>query len=259
VRVRQPGVHREQRHLDGEGEQEREEQPALLGDAEAEASVDDGVADDDVVERAGERLQGEDADEHDEPAGERVEEELHRGRASVRPAPDADDQVHRHEGELEQHVEQQQVGRGEHADDGRLEHEERGGVADEAVLHAVPRGDEDQRHEEGGEQDQREADAVDGEGDARTDRGDPRGGLGELQVIVAEVEAGREPHRRDERRERDDEPDGTHVALLRARCEREQARPDERQEDGEGDRAHQPATQTAASRRSASPATMTAT
>ena len=100
VRVGQPGVEGEHRHFDGEADEERPEHPLLhvqrqvelhqLGDFEgvdAELVV--------VLE-----VQRQDAEQHQDRAGQRVEEELDGGVQLARAAPHADDEVHRHQHQL---------------------------------------------------------------------------------------------------------------------------------------------------------------
>ena len=135
VRVGQPGVEREHRHLDREGEEEAGEGEELERRVEAEAAQRL------VVERAGPRARGDlvgvghaqDRDEHEQRADERVEDELDRGVDAVGAAPDADDQVHRDEHELPEDVEEEHVEREEHADHADLEHQE----GDHVLLHAL--------------------------------------------------------------------------------------------------------------------------
>ena len=81
---------------------------------------------------AGRPVHGHDREQHQHRAGERVEEELEGGIDPPLAAPDADDEEHRDQHALEEHVEQEEIERAEHADHQRLEHEER----DHVFLHA---------------------------------------------------------------------------------------------------------------------------
>ena len=80
---------------------------------------------------AGHRLvhprQADDRDQHQHAAGHRVEDELHRGVDALVVAPDADQEIHRDEDEVPEHVEQEDVERAEDAEHRRLEqqHEDR--------------------------------------------------------------------------------------------------------------------------------------
>ena len=132
VRVGQPGVEREHRDLDGEGEEERQEGEQLQAVGESAGRCVDlerlevegagpGAA---VPCLVGER-RGEDRDQHQQRSDQRVEDELDRRVDPVRAAPDPDDQVHRDEHELPEDVEEEEVEGEEDADQTDLEDEER--------------------------------------------------------------------------------------------------------------------------------------
>ena len=121
VRVGEPGVHREHRHLDGEGHEEGEERPVLqvvrVHDVAQRLDVERqlaGRALDVVHDR-------DDREQHEQAADEREQEELDRRVDAPRAAPDADDEVHRDEHGLPEHVEEEEVGGAEHADHAHLE------------------------------------------------------------------------------------------------------------------------------------------
>ena len=90
------------------------------------SSVETGEALDEEAVGAARALQveGDDGDEHDEPAGQREEQELHRGVLPARTAEATDEEVDRDEHGLEEDVEEEHVGGGEHPDHERLEHED---------------------------------------------------------------------------------------------------------------------------------------
>ena len=79
----------------------------------------------DEVERPLRDPEGDDRGEHQQRAGHRVDDELDVAREPARPAPDADQDVERDQHRLEEGVEEQQVLRGEDADDraGEEEHQ----------------------------------------------------------------------------------------------------------------------------------------
>jgi hypothetical protein len=89
-----------------------------------------------------------------------VEEEFVRGVDPVRPAPHTDDDEHRHQGAFEEHVEQEQVQRGEHPDDQGLQHQEGDHVVDDPVLDRGPAGQDADRHEEGRQQHEQDRNPV---------------------------------------------------------------------------------------------------
>ena len=134
VRVWEPGVEREHRHLDGEGEREggkSEDLKRWVGDRAPQRQQVERPC-----PRAGGGLVaeggGEDRHEHQERADERIEDELDRRVDAVGPTPDADDQIHRHEHDLPEDVEEEEVERQEDAEHPGLEDKE----ADEVFLHA---------------------------------------------------------------------------------------------------------------------------
>jgi hypothetical protein len=187
-------VERHQRGLDGEGGEEAEEQPALR--AVALGQVAQGL----VVEAAaavglGRHVpQGDDGHQHEQPAEQGVEEELDRGVDTLLPAPGADQEVGGDQHGLPEDVEQEQVEGDEHAEHGGLERQQGGDVAAGAVGHA-PGADDGQRREQGGEQQQGQADAVDPDLVAHPQGAHPVGLLAELEARLATVEQQRQRHR----------------------------------------------------------------
>ena len=133
VRVGQPGVEREHRDLDGEADEEPDEDD--LGEGEAE---DGGRPGEDAglgllghledvegvqvrhaaVGQHGRKavvVEGDDGQQHQHRAGQGVEEELDGRVLLARAAPDADEEVHRQEHDLPEHVEEEHVEGGEGA------------------------------------------------------------------------------------------------------------------------------------------------
>ncbi len=102
---------------------------------------------------------GDDADEHERRADHRVDEELQRGVDPLVVAPSADEEVHRHEHDLEEHEEQEQVEADERADDAGLEQQDPGGVRLLVVMRVgTEQGDREQHARE---HDEEQRDAVD--------------------------------------------------------------------------------------------------
>ena len=149
MRVRQPGVEREHRDLDREGQEERQEGEQLEALAEADPSPRTRAAysksnapvHDPVVEarRVG---RGQDRHQHQQRPDQGVQDELDRGVDPVRAAPDPDDQVHRDEDDLPEDVEQEQVEGHEHADQPDLEDEERDHVLLDPLLDRAEGGED---------------------------------------------------------------------------------------------------------------------
>jgi hypothetical protein len=128
-------VEREHRHLDGERHREREEQEALglrregaeqrLVEIEAPRAV---------------RLVGDDQDrdQHEQRAGHGEDEELHRGVDPALSAPDADQEIHRDQHRLPEHVEQEEIERREGAEHAGLEQAHRDHELADAGLDRCP-------------------------------------------------------------------------------------------------------------------------
>jgi hypothetical protein len=123
MRVGQPGVEREHRHLDREAQEERQEDPPLQVERHVQAveqrrrAVDagDGV----VVE-----VERQDAEQHDDAADQGIEEELDRRVEAVGAAPDADEEIHRHQHHFPEQEEEQEVERHEGAEHPGLQHQQ---------------------------------------------------------------------------------------------------------------------------------------
>ena len=148
-------------------------------------------------------VQADDGGQHDQPADQAVEEELHRGVLPARPAEAADQEVHRDEHRLEEDVEQEDVGGGEDADHHRLEQQQPGEVAP-SIGRGVPSAGRSScqeapmttRHEHADEQQHHQRDAVDAEGEGDPEVGDPGHRGGQLEPLAAGVEGDGRPGRR---------------------------------------------------------------
>ena len=104
-------------------------------------------------------VQADHAGQHEQAAGQAVQQELHRGVGPALAAVATDQEVDRDQRRLEQHVEQEHVGRREHADRETLQHQHPGEVrvrAPPTAVAVVPRRQDDDRSEDRGEQDEHE-------------------------------------------------------------------------------------------------------
>ena len=141
-----------------------------------------------------------DRGEHHQTAGELEDQELDRGLLATLAAEPADEEVPRDQRGLEEHVEEEDVGRHEHAQRQGLEREspgeERLGVA---LVGVEPRGADDDGHEQGGEQHEHQGHAVDAERVVGAEDVDPLVGLGELEAAIGVVLRGH--HGREHERE----------------------------------------------------------
>jgi hypothetical protein len=213
VRVRQPGVEGEERHLDRKRDSEGEEHPPFrlpseldaveIDQAEARGSPGGRV-------RPGER---DDGDQHEDAAGHRVEDELHRRVDAAVVSPHPDEEVHRDQHGVPEDVEQEQVDRDEHPEHRGLEREHEEGEVAHALVHRLPRRQQRERGEEGGEDEEEEADAVHADEVLDPERRDPGMLLDELVVGARRIEAGPEPQRRGEGGQREQQRDVPHQRL----------------------------------------------
>ena len=189
--------------LHREREEEPDEQPAADAlrhlDALQVAQQEAGAA-----LRGGDRVEARDRDQHDEAAGERVDQELDGGRAALRAAVAGDQEVRRDQRRLEGDVEQQHVGGHEHEQRESLEEqrereEHRGSPASRLRVADVPLGEQHDRHQDHGHQDEDGAHAVEVERVVRADGGDPRDLLREDRALRVQDEGEDAEHRGGER------------------------------------------------------------
>ena len=163
VHVRQPGVERDERRLDGERGHEAEEQPVLGGGRHAAGGPGGQDA---VVEgqRARVRLVQErkhqDRCEEERRAGRGVDEELGGGVLAVRAAPSRDEEVHRDQHRFPEDEETDEVEAEEDAENCTFEQQEPEDVGLGSVLD-LRRGEQSDREQQCRGHDHEEAEAVD--------------------------------------------------------------------------------------------------
>jgi hypothetical protein len=113
------------------------------------------------VAATGLEVQGDQGDQHEHGTGHGIDEELH-GRVDLLfPPPDADDEVHGDEHDFPEDVEKKQVERDEGTEHPHLKQQQADHVFLHPLLHRRPGGEDGDRHDEGGEYHQPEADPVD--------------------------------------------------------------------------------------------------
>ncbi len=186
------------------------------------------------LEAAGLVVQVQQRDQRQQRTKQRVQEELEGRVDPVRTAPDADDDVHRDQRGLEEHVEQHAVKRGEHADHDARQDQERGHVGRHALGDDLPAGDHDDHRDEGGQHDEPHRDAVDAEVVVDVEALDPRVLLDELHLRGAAVEVQDQRQRDQEADDRAEQrgPADEARAAIRAESQHQQAEKD-RQPDSE--------------------------
>ena len=212
VGVGQPGVQREHRDLDREGDREGEEHPRpvavqRLGQRarplaglgwpgswpargwRRRASCRRPSSRSSAPPPAGPtKYTARMRHQHHQRAGQGVEEELHRRLGALLRAPDPDDQVHGDQHRLEEDVEEHHVQRGQRAQHRGLDEQQREVEALDPLVDEGPAGQHHHRAEEAGEQHQGDRQPVDAHVVADAQIGDPRHALLELELPPAGVE-----------------------------------------------------------------------
>ena len=186
-RVGQPGVEGPQRRLHREGEEEAEEQQLLHVGVDVQPGEGQEVEGPGAGDLRGHHVQADQRGQHEQAAHEAVQQELHGSVGALHAAVAPDHEVDRDQHDLEEHVEQEDVGGDEDADHERLEDEDQGEVALDAaaalLVDVVPAGEDDDRHQGRGQRDQHQADAVDAHRVGDAERRDPRVRLDELEAL----------------------------------------------------------------------------
>ena len=104
--------------------------------------------------------QPQDGQQHQDGTGHRVQEELDGGIDAARSAPDADQEVHRDEREFPEDVEQEQVLRQEDAHHAHFQQQEEDHEILDALFDRRPGGEDGDRGQEGGQQNQQDAQPI---------------------------------------------------------------------------------------------------
>ena len=180
--IGQPGMHGPHRHLHRERGEEGEPQPGLQ---RAREVVGKRLA---YIARPGLEIDGDERQQHQYRAQERVEEELEGGIDPPRAAPDADDEEHRNEHALEEDIEEEEVEGAERAHHQGLEHQERDHVFAHAQLDRVPAREDADGRKEARQQNEEQRDPVDPHTVVDVEAGEPRRFLDELEIAARWVE-----------------------------------------------------------------------
>ena len=190
VGVRQPGVQREQRHLDCEGDGEADEDPAtgVGGDGLVLCDLHQIEGDRSAHRLGVQHRQRHQRDEHERRAEHRVQEELVGGVDAPAVPPEPDQVVHRHEDELEEGEEHHQVECAEHAHRSGHQHQQPPVVGLRVVVDLRP--EHGDREDHTGQHHQEQRDAVDPEVHRDAQVADPRLVDDELVAGVAGIERG---------------------------------------------------------------------
>ena len=132
--------------------------------------------------RAVQVREAEDRQQHQHAAGHRVQHELDRRVDAPVVAPDADEEVHRDEHRVPEDVEEEQVERDEDADHRALEQQHEDAERLRLLVRPTPTTEERERRQKPGQHEEQQADAVDADGVADPERGNPRVALDELEI-----------------------------------------------------------------------------
>src|SRR5215831_557786 len=215
VGVGEPRVQGEERYLDGEGHKERQKKQPLGGGRKYERTALQSALDFDQVERAGGVIQPEASDQHQGGAGHGVQHELDGGVDASLMAPDADQESHRDQHDFPEEEEQEQVERQEYSHHADLEHQQHHEKFLDAMVDARPGGKYGDGCQEGGKNDQPQAQAVYPHVVVDRRRGDP--GNVEFKFVAgrAEGHAGDQEKQRQQELERaDDERHAPDIGMV---------------------------------------------
>src|SRR5579859_1135789 len=163
VSVGEPGVQREKRHLDGK-RQEKSGKKKLLGtQRENHLAAHEHVLDLRQIEGAAQLVEPDHGHEHQNRAQHRVQNEFDRGINAPFVAPDSDQEVHRDQHHFPEKEKFEQIERNKNADDAGFEYEQADEKAAHPLLDRFPGRQDGDGRQESGEQDEKQADAVNSE------------------------------------------------------------------------------------------------
>ena len=131
---------------------------------------------------------GDQGEQHQDGAGQGVEEELDRRVNAPRAAPHADDQVHRDQHAFKEHVEHDEIRRAEHADHHGFQDQEAHHELPDADVDGLPGRQDADRGQQGGEQDEEHGNAVHAHAVADLEVGQPVDAFVELEARIGRVE-----------------------------------------------------------------------
>src|SRR5690606_15912272 len=129
----------------------------------------------------------ENGQQHEQRASHRVEEKLDGGVDAPRAAPDANEEVHGHQRELPEDVEQEQVLRQEYAEHACLKQEHENVIGLDLVCDTRPGASNGQHGDEGGQQHHENAEAINAHVVLDIERIDPHRALDQLQARYAGI------------------------------------------------------------------------
>ena len=202
-------MEREERNFDGERYEKREEEKRFRAARKQKRAGLEGLLNDRQIKAARGVVEPEDADQHEDRASHRVQDEFYGGVNATVVAPDADEQVHRYEHNFPEKEEEEKVEREENADDADFQKQNGDEKFFDALLDAAPRTENRDDGEERRQDDEEHADAVDAQvivdvglrkcllrGDAMRAYSNPTMKFFELVACAAERHAPKQPPER---------------------------------------------------------------
>ncbi|MCG3118110.1 MAG: hypothetical protein ALAOOOJD_00244 [bacterium] len=146
MRIRQPRVKRKHWNFNGEGKPERKKEPDLIILREEQIANLHEIEGQRAGDFAVVEINKENRHQHQQAADHGINEKLQCGVNTARPAPHADDEIHRNEHRFPEKVEEQQVETGKHAHHAGFQQQHRNQIALDAFFNIIPGGEKDQRH-----------------------------------------------------------------------------------------------------------------
>ena len=213
VRVGQPGVKREERDLDRKGDEEAEEEPQRGVFETGHAAAANRVLNHGEIETAGLGVEPKNCRQHEHRADDGKQEILHRGVDPPSVAVHADQQRHRNQRRFPEEVEQEQIERGENADQGRFQDQQQDEEFLDPLVDRSPRNQHAQRREESRQHHQPDGNSVNAHVVMNVGSRDPDFIDLELEGVVIAVQIYRQMQRGHKRQHGDDQRKNLDVAI----------------------------------------------
>src|SRR5262249_46313142 len=188
VGIRQPGVQRKERHLDGKGDEERKEKQKFLEGSERNTAGLQGTLNVHQIKAAGEIVQPHDADKHQDGSCHGIENEFDGGVDFAAVAPDANKEGHRDKHHFPEEEEEEEIEREEDANDADFEHQQHDEEFLDALVNVVPGRDDRDGSEERRQDDEEHAEAVHAEVIPNRRGSDP------MEILLELIAGDRELH-----------------------------------------------------------------
>src|SRR5260370_1020949 len=186
MRIREPGVKRKHRNLDGESNEESNKQPDSVMEWNQRRRLIKlwNAKRENASERVVMEVEEQDAKQHQHRAQQRIQKELDGSIEFARTTPDTDQQIHRHQHRFPENEEEEEIERHEDAEHPRLQHQEPDVIFLHPYLDGGPRRKNRDPSQQRGQHDQQKRNAVNAQVVTRTNRADPviRRALEELEV-----------------------------------------------------------------------------